>query len=726
MRDNPPRRRAVPAACLQLLGGLITSLSGAAFVMPALAQSGSPSAEQTVTIIGTGVERRLLDTPYAVGTVSAETLRSAGPQINLSEALVRVPGLVINLRNNYAQDLQISSRGFGARASFGVRGIRLVSDGIPAAGPDGQGQVSHFDIAGAERIEVLRGPFSALYGSSSGGVISLVSRAPREGAVTLDVDAASAGLRQGRISVESPFGSGFSLRVSGSQMEYEGFRPQSAAQRQLGNARLAWEQGNDRIVVVANSLSQPSEDPSGLTRAQFTANPDQTTSVATQFNTRKNTRQEQVGASWQRRMGIDGGLTRVSAAVYTGQRSITQWQSIATAIQTPARHPGGVIDFDREYQGLDLRTQWRWGETSAVLGMSFDTQGEDRRGFENFSGTGTAQVLGVTGRLRRDERNRAESRDFFAHAEHALSDQFSASAGVRGGRLNIRSSDHFLTNGDDSGSLQFRYTLPVLALRWQPSAQLAFYASAGKGYEAPTLNELAYRPDNNPGFNTALQAQTSRQLELGAKWRLAQTLSLDAAVFDAKTRNEIAVQSNTGGRSTFHNVGSTQRRGAEFALDWRGSGTLKAWRAGLSATVLQTRYSDTFLTCAGAPCTTPNVNVPAGNRIAGTVPRSGFAEVVWSPANFEFGLEARGQGRQPVNDSNTDFAGGFGLLAARALWRQPLNGGQMGQLEFLARLDNLADRRVAGSVIVNEGNQRFFEPAAGRSGLLNVRWRMKF
>jgi len=162
----------------------------------AQAQALSPQALEVVVITASGAEQRAFDSPYAIGVVDAEALRAAGPMVNLSEALSRVPGLVASNRNNYAQDLQINSRGFGARATFGVRGLRLYTDGIPASGPDGQGQVSNFDLAGASRIEVLRGPFSALYGNSSGGVISLVSATPRTPSVTLGLDRGSHGLQQ--------------------------------------------------------------------------------------------------------------------------------------------------------------------------------------------------------------------------------------------------------------------------------------------------------------------------------------------------------------------------------------------------------------------------------------------------------------------------------------------------------------------------------------------------
>ena len=682
------------------------------------------TATETVVVVGNGAEQRAFETPYAVSVVDAAALRSGGPLVNLSEALGRVPGLQVGLRSNYAQDLQISSRGFGARASFGVRGIRLLADGIPAAGPDGQGQVTHFDLAGASRIEVLRGPFSALHGTSSGGVIALVSRAPTERTVGIDVDAGSAGLRQGRITLTAPFEGGFSLRASGSAFDIDGFRPHSRAQRRLANVRLGYEQGAERVVVVLNAINQPAQDPLGLSRAQFEADPDSTTPQATQFDTRKTQRQEQAGVQWQHRFdgAGAGALQRLALAAYSGQRSVTQWQSIAPATQAAARHPGGVIDFDRRYGGIDARLAWRWAQVDLTTGVAADRQNEDRRGFENFTGSASAQQLGQTGRLRRDEGNRATSRDVYAQARWAISTSLDLSAGLRHGRLELVSSDRFLTNGDDSGQLRFGYTLPVLALRWSPAPAWSVYASAGRGHEAPTLGELAYRPDANSGFNAALRAQTSRQFEIGAKWRdPASEASAEAALFEARTENEIGVLSNAGGRSTFRNIGPTLRRGVEFAAQ----APLGAqWRAAVALSWLDATVRSDFLACAGVPCTAPTVAVPAGRRIAGTLPASAFAEVVWAPGNFEFAFEGRAQGRQPVNDANSDFAAGHGLLGLRALWRAEFERGA--RLELLARVDNLADRRVAGSVIVNEGNQRFFEPAAGRNGLLSARFVQRF
>ncbi len=721
------RRGSPPSASKRLRLELVTLACLSTLASSANAQIGStaPPVTETIVITASGAEQRAFDTPYAIGVVDADALRAAGPMVNLSEALSRVPGLVASNRNNYAQDLQINSRGFGARASFGVRGLRLYTDGIPASGPDGQGQVSNFDLAGASRIEVLRGPFSALYGNSSGGVISLVSAAPRTRSIRLALDRGSDGLQQWRLGLEAPLGGGFSLRAQVSKFDIDGFRPQSAAERTLGNVRLGWDGENDRVVVVLNSINQPSLDPLGLTREQFAADPDQTTGVALpqsmpgerfRYNTRKNVWQDQAGASWRHRFDAGGALKESQLAVYSGKRSVTQWQSIPDTAQAPPTQPGGVIDFDRSYSGADARLVWRWalaGERRAqlVAGASTDSSREDRRGFRNYIGDGNNRVLGVTGELRRDELNRISSRDIYAQGELDLAPDWTATLGVRRGRVSFRSQDRYIVgaNGDDSGTLDFGYTNPVAALQWRASPELNLYLSAARGFESPTFNEFAYRPDGQPGFNTALAAQTSRQFEIGAKWRPAALgLSLDAAVFDARSDDEIGVAQSSGGRTSFRNVGRTQRRGAELDLRWN---VATAWRAQTAVTWLDASYRGGLL-------------VPEGNRIAGTLKAYAYAEVAWQALpSFELAAEWRAQGKLPVNDANSDFAAGFGLLALRAQWGASVGPGR---LELLGRIDNLADRRVAGSVIVNEGNQRFFEPAPGRNLLFSARWTQPF
>jgi iron complex outermembrane recepter protein len=676
------------------------------------------AAAQTVdqvVVTGSIAERAMAEAPYAIGSVDRDTLRLAGPQVNLSESLARVPGLVVNLRSNYAQDLQISSRGFGARAGFGVRGIRLYADGIPASGPDGQGQVSHFDLAGAERVEVLRGPYSVLFGNSSGGVISLIAAPVRRNQVEAELDVGSSNFRQARVSAEGRLGEGLSLRVGASHLSVDGFRPQSEAQRDLANVRLDWQHGQDRITVLANHLDQPAQDPLGLSREQFELGPAQTAPQATQFDTRKTARQTQLGARWLHRFD-EGALRDLQLALYGGRRAVTQFLAIPAGTQGNPRHGGGVIDFDRDNEGAELRARLALGPVELQVGAAVDRQHDDRLGYENFTGTGAAQVLGVLGRLRRDEGNDARSADVFALGEWTVTPAVVLSAGVRSGRVRLSADDHYLSNGDDSGQLDFSYTNPVLGLRWTVASGLNLHASVARGTESPTLGEVAYRPSGGGGLNADVKAQTSEQLEVGAKWR-RDGLGLDLVFFQAHVADEIGVATNAGGRSTFQNVGRTRRQGVELAASWAPS---PAWRTALSTTWLDARYRDDFLTCAGIPCSAPSARVPAGNRVAGAQRGSVFAELVWRDARWgNWGLELRGVGRTPVNDANSDFAAGYGLVGLR--WSRSFSLSQGLQLELLARLDNAADRHYAGSVIVGDSNGRFFEPGAPRNALLAVR-----
>jgi len=669
----------------------------------------------TVVVTGSIQERIAAEAPYAVTVVDRDTLRSGGALINLSESMGRVPGLVVANRYNYAQDLQISSRGFGARAGFGVRGIRLYADGIPATGPDGQGQVAQFDLAGAERVEVLRGPFSVLYGNSSGGVISLVSAPIRRTEVEGGFDVGSFGLEQLRGSLATPLGGGFSLRVGASTMKIDGFRPRSAARRELASGRLNWQGERDTVAVTAGSFSQPAQDPLGLSRQQFDENPLQTTPQSAQFDVRKESSQQQFGASWKHRFD-EGALRDVQLAGYSGQRSVTQWLAIAPATQAPARHGGGVIDFDRDFSGAELRLRWGWTGIDLLAGAAIDRQTDARRGYENFTGSGPSQVLGVTGRLRRDETNKATSRDVFAQGEFALGAGLTASAGVRSGKVKLSNADQFLSNGDDSGSLDFSYTNPVLGLRWQVASGWQLFASVARGYESPTLGELAYRADGTGGLNTALKAQTSRQAELGTKWR-GGDVDVDFTLFQAKVADEIGVATNSSGRSAFQNVGRTLRRGAELSGGWQPASGL---RGRVALTWLNATYRDNFLTCAGIPCTTPTLPVPAGNRVAGAQRASAYGELGWRQPGFgELALEVRGAGRTPVNDANSDFAGGWGTASLRFSHVLVKNGDT--RVEGLLRVDNLSDRRYAGSVIVNDANGRYFETGAPRAFLVALR-----
>ena len=692
---------------MQRSAALAWGLLGSAGVALAQAVPAPVQELAPIHVTSTRQEAPPFEVPASVDVIDGQALREGRPQVDLSEGLGAVPGLVLQNRQNHAQDLQLSIRGFGARSTFGIRGVRLYVDGIPATMPDGQGQSSNIDIGSIERVEVLRWPFSALYGNSSGGVVQVFT-ARGEGPPTISTGFAAGadGLR--RYSVQgsgSSEGGGMDWLLSASRIKTDGIRPHAAADRRTGNGRLGFQLSpDDRLTLVFNSVRLRAQDPLGLTRAQFLADPWQTTPQATQFNTRKTVDQQQLGLIWERRVNVDHDLRLM---LYHGQRDTMQFQAIPPAAQLNRAHAGGVIDLGREYAGMDLRWTARLALASRPLellgGLSVDVLKEERRGYENAIGS----LLGVQGRLRRDEHNRVGNVDPYVQARWQFAERWSLEAGLRHSHVRFRTCDLYAGpgNGDDSGSARYRRALPMAALRWQASERTSLYATVGRGFETPTFNELSYRADGGAGLNYGLRPATSTSVEAGAKHKLGGGL-LTAALFQTHTRDEIVTAANVGGRSTFQNAGRTRRQGVELA--WQGR-FARHGRAQVAATWLDARYRDGF--CATV-CTDTGRALPGG-RIPGVAREVAQAELAWlPPEGWRGGVELRHVGRIAVNDGNTEFAPRATTLAAHVgyLWRPSRHW----ELSAFVRGDNLTNRRYAGSVIVNEGNQRYYESAPGR------------
>ncbi len=671
----------------------------------------------------------------SVDVVGGDELRDGQAQVNLSECLGRVPGLVIRNRQNYAQDLQISVRGYGARATFGVRGVRLFVDGIPASAPDGSGQAANFPLGSADRVEVVRGPMAALYGASSGGALLLYTEDGQQPAQwRTGVVAGSDGLWRASTQVTGQTGTqqapGWSYALDVSGFATDGTRPQSAADRTTANVKLSRSHEGGRTVLVFNRHSSSALDPQGLSRVEFDANPDQTNAGAISFNTRKTVSQTQLGLAFEQALG---GGHKLELMGYGGQRQVVQFQSLPRTSQTPnivngvdrnAGSSGGVIDLDRDYWGWNARWRherdWQGGRLSLSAGLASDHQSDSRKGYENFIGT----TLGVQGQLRRDEVNRAQTLDPYVQAEWRTQD-LTLMGGVRHTRTKYESADRYIVgvNGDDSGSKSYSATLPVVGVRWQWSPAVQVFASISKGYEIPTLNEVAYRSGGVSGFNTHLNAARSTSAELGLRGR-ADQLRWSATAFDIRTDDEIVVQNNTGGRTTFQNAGRTLRQGLDLAGEWRtGPVTLTS-----AYTWMRANYQDAFMTCTSAGCPTannPQVQVPANNRIPGLPKHQLFAQAAWDTgwAGSRITLEARHTGKVMVNDLNTDAAAAHTLFNLGVQFKQ--DRGDWTLREFV-RVDNLTDRKHAGSVIVNDGNSRFFEPGPGRKFMLGLEAQRRF
>lgn len=682
-------------------------------LLAALAVAAPVHAQVTLDPVVVTAERTrqtTFDAPAAISAVTREVIDSGGPQVNLSEVLNRVPGISVLNRQNYAQDLQLSIRGFGARSTFGIRGVRLIVDGIPATMPDGQGQASNIALSSAQRIEVLRGPLAQLYGNAAGGVVQVFTEAGAEHP-TATVSAAAGPYGQTRIGVRfAARGERDAVTLDASRYRTDGWRVHSGAERVQLNGKWEREISTDtRLSVVVNELDQPfAQDPVGLTRTQFETDPQQAAAAAINQDAGKVVNQRQIGSVLEHRLGE---ATTLSARLYFGARELDNQLSISPFAQAAPTHGGGIVAFTRGYSGLGLQLAHvvtLEGERALRLtgGFEYDRMNEDRQGYLN--------TLGVRGELKRDEYNTVDNRDFYAQAALDLTRTLTATAGARTSQVRFGTEDRFIVppdNPDDSGGVDYSATNPVVGLAWRATPALNLYANAGRGFETPTFTELAYRSGAS-GLNTALRASRSRHAEVGAKWKVTEGHRLDLALFDIRTRDEIVVDTNEGGRSTFKNAGRTSRRGVE--LSWLGRYG-SDWRATLSLTALRARFDEAFISGSGAGA----VTVPAGNRLPATPERSAFAELAWAPraawGGFNAGVELVHTGKLYVNDANSDAAAAATVLNLRAGLRQTAGAWTFTQL---LRVDNATDKAYAGSVIVNEALQRYFEPALPRHWLL--------
>jgi len=712
-RDRSAARASGPGAALAMLAGL-----GLQAAWPVLAQQSAvsqgggappPGSLDAVTVTATRIEQPSFDAPVSVDVIGVDPAAAQAPGVNLSESLGRAPGIVVRNRQNYAQDLQVSKRGFGARAAFGVRGVRLMQDGIPLTMPDGQGQTGLFDLDAAARIEVLRGPFAALYGNSAGGVLSLFTDGP-PAAPTLRMSggAGSFGAWKAGIGFGVPFGdasAGFTGNFS--RFATDGWRAHSRTRRDLVGAKLAWgDPGASRFTLTATALDQPdTQDPLGLTREQYEQDPRQAGTGALAFDTRKSVSHRQLGLEWTRRLGPADTLTLRG---YAGDRRVTQFLAFSGAAASAS---GGVVDLDRGFGGLGL--QWtRSGRTARgpytlTLGLDHDRMDERRRGFVN--------DFGVAGELRRNEMDSVWNFDQYAIAEWWFAERWRLAGGLRRSSVSFRVRDDFVTafNPDDSGRRDYSALRPVIGLLYAASDTVNLYAAAGRGFETPTFAELAYRPDGQPGMNFALEASASTNLELGLKAQLARDHRLNLALFRTGTRNDIVPDANLAGRATFRNAARTRRQGVELALESKLASGLEAW---LAWTWIDAEFRD-YASLSGVDL--------SGRALPGVPKHALHAELAWRHAasGFSTAIEAQWNARVWADDADTASADAWAVAHWRLGYDWRVAGWRV--VPYL-RIDNLFGERHVGSVIVNAVNGRYYESAPGRSWFGGVKASLPF
>jgi iron complex outermembrane recepter protein len=687
----------------------------------ALMVAALPVAAQTlsdVVVSANRVEQRAFDTAASVNVVNAEQIQEGQVQANLSESLVRVPGIFALNRQNAAQDLLISSRGFGANSAFGARGLRIIVDGIPGTVADGQGQMSHIDLSSAERIEVLRGPFSTLYGNSAGGVISVFTESGKPGTqVTPYFQTGSYGLRKYGVKVGGESGN-INYMLDVGNMTSKGYRDHSESSRENENAKLRVKISDDTTVqLVANRVDLSAQDPIGLTAAQVVQNPRQAGNFALAYDTRKTVTQTQAGFQLTHRINTGNSLV---ITPYYGERRTQQYLA-GSAANGSAAATNGVINLTRDYYGMDskwlLSTQAGGRALRLASGVDVN-QNADTRLTQN-SIAGVAQAATATNQ---NISQGARNLDVYSQAEWRALDRLTLTAGARHSQTVLSSTSN---NALPSlGSNTYRATTGMASAQWYVRDDTQVYVSYGSGFDTPTLNQVQYSSDNirnaavaNTG-NIGLAAANTRQLELGVKSELDNGVRVQAALFNTETRNDIVVAASNAGRTSYTNAPKTRRNGlelnAQIQLPWQ-------LQAHVAYTWLDAKVATDYTSFVGNVATT----IKSGNRIPGVPGRGLYTELMWRAADklAEVALEARQVGDIVTNDANTAASSGYAIANLRGVLRQKVGGWTF--TEF-ARVDNLFNRSYVGSVIVNQASSQFYEPAPGRNWAVGVKATWQF
>jgi iron complex outermembrane recepter protein len=690
-----------------------------------------------VVVTGTRTEARSFDLPMSIDSIPQSEIQRGKLDVNVSEILNRAPGTYVQNRDNFAQEQQISIRGFGARSQFGTRGVKLLADGIPASTPDGQGSPGIFDLGSADRIEVLRGPFSALYGNHSGGVVQIFTEPGPERPI---------------ITPSFNFGSydtqryGFKFGGQGGPLNYlvnttyfttNGYREQSAAEKTQVNAKFVYTLNeSSSLALVVNLFDQPNaEDPLGLTALQAARNPRQADAAAKAFDTRRTLRNNQGGLIYTNQI-TDQDTLRVMG--YYGTRSNTQYLAIPLPNQNDIRASGGVSTYDRDFGGGSLR--WTRvqplldGPLTLTAGVDYETASDSRQGYLNNSGE--------QGALKRNEDNTVDNFGAYLQGEWQFLPRWNVSAGLRYTEVRFDSNDKFICvvvgtrcsgstiivgpgpnqrNPDDSGSTTYSAWTPVGGLLYQLTSAVNLYANAGRSFETPTFIELAYRPDGSSGLNFNLQPTVSNQYEIGAKAFLGAGTRVNLALFYIDSDNEIVIARNAGGRAAYQNASGTTRKGAELLVD---SDLGAGFNGYLAATYLNAEFNGDFVTCAGpAPCipaTGTNIAVvESGNRVPGIPEYNLFGSLTWRYAPFGLTTAVEGiwNGNVYANDRNTEAAASYAIANWWAGLQQ--HSGPWTFREFV-RVNNIFDKEYIGAVNVGDANGRYYYPSPTRNYVVGL------
>lgn len=682
-----------PSNALRLQSGLAIV---AAFQLVLTGTAAAQSSEQSVdepeldeiVVRATRMDKRIDEVPAAISAVTKDDIQLGRQQLGLDESLAAVPGLFMQDRYNFAQDLRIAIRGFGARSNFGIRGIKIVVDGIPESLPDGQGQSDGIDLGSAEQIEVIRGPSSSLYGNASGGVINIASeRGPDVPFIETRLSAGEYNFNQVQLKAGGDTGR-LNYLVNLSDMQFDGYRDHSQTENRLINARLSYTFDDEsELGLVLNATDQGlANDPGGVDLAQAESDPTSARQQNVDFDAGEALDQQRIGLSYRKSIGERHEFRL---------RNHYVWRDFANKLPFEG---GGAVQFDRFYVGAGGIYSYAdelWNRPNTiVVGIDIDHQDDDRRRFDN--------MMGVIGPLTFDQNERVTNVGLYAQNELSLGDELALTVGLRFDEITFDVEDHFLSDGDDSGKRTLDELSPMIAVLYSPSESANIYATISTSFETPTTTELA-NPSGAGGFNPNVDPQLATNYELGVRGTIAGRNRYEVSVFTIDVRDELIPfeLASQPGRDFYSNAGKSTRNGVEFAFT---SVPVDGLRLSLAYTYSDFEF-DEFVD--------DNGNDFAGNAIPG-IPRNLLrGEIAYTHESGLYGvIDALDVDEIFLNNPNSAVSEPYTVVNFRAGLADWQIGNWM--LGPFVGVNNLTDESYAANVRINAFGGRYFEPAPAR------------
>ena len=644
-----------------------------------------PYKLEEITVIGTRIERTEVDSPMAVGSVGTDQIQLGRQQNSLGESLLTIPGLIIQSQYNYAQDLRISIRGFGARASFGIRGIKIFTDGIPNTLPDGQSNLDDLDLGSVQRMEVIRGPSSSLHGPAAGGVINIVTEdGPQHPFVEGRSTFGSYDFRKNQIKGG---GQDKNLNYLGnlSNLSYTGYRDHSATRNSLLNTKIRYDfDASSYLTVVFNVLDTPeAQDPGALNEREVQDDRRQAAPRALSFDAGETVDQQKLGLVYRNSITEAGQLALRS--YYVGR----EFDNFLP-FDVNSNGQGGSVDLDRRFIGGGgdyTYTGQLFGRTNnLVVGVEIDAQRDERTRFAN--------NFGERGALTTNQNEDVTGYGVHLQDEFHVRDDLRLTLGLRHDVLEYDVEDKV---GTGSGSRTFEQSSPMIGLLWKTGSSVNLYGNVSTSFEPPTTTELA-NPLGATGFNQSLDAQTATNYEIGIKGLLPAKSRYEVALFHMDLEDELVPFELAGSGQTFYeNAGESTRNGLEASLVIQPL-------AGLTTTLTYT-YSDfTFDRFMDV-----NGNVFDGNKTPGVPDNQFYADVSYfHPAGFYASGNILYAGSFFADNANTVKIDSYTVANVRVGYIHETGGWE---LSPFVGLNNISNEKYNDNIRINAGFGRYFEPA---------------